>query len=132
MLQPNGCAVYYAARVRYAWQFVPAVSCLNLDLLFQLILILFLIVSAVITKIFRSDSERAYGHEQFVAQWNWYVYDANYGTAAEKAFVRMLQRQMDRLKERHDGICLVRNERHFRIYNYDDGQAFEPDAARVD
>ena len=75
----------------------------------------------------RSDSERAYGDEQFVAQWDWYVYDANYGTAEEKAFVRMLQRQMDRLKERYDGIYLTRNERHFRIYNFDDGQAFEPD-----
>ena len=75
----------------------------------------------------RSDSERAYGDEQFVAQWDWYVFNANYGTAEEKAFVRMLQRQVDRLKERYDGIYLVRNERHFKIYNYDDGQAFEPD-----
>lgn len=75
----------------------------------------------------RSDSERAYGDEQFVAHRDWYVFDANYGTGEEKAFVRMLQRQMDRLKERYDGIYLARNERHFKIYNFDDGQAFEPD-----
>ena len=31
MPQPNGGAVYYAAGVRYAWQFVPAVACLNFD-----------------------------------------------------------------------------------------------------
>ena len=27
----------------------------------------------------------------------------------------------------YDGIYLVRNERHFKIYNFDDGQAFDSD-----
>ena len=73
------------------------------------------------------NSERANGDEQFVASRDWYVFHANYGTSEEKAFVRMLQRQMEWLKERYDGIYLARNERHFKIYNFDDGQAFEPD-----
>ena len=47
------------------------------------------------------------------------------GTSEEKDFVRMLDAQMDELKEKYDGIYLVRNERHFKIYNFDDGQAFE-------
>lgn len=72
-------------------------------------------------------SERADGDEQFVADKGWYVFNANYGTSEEKAFVRMLDRQMDALKKRYDGICLIRNERHFKIYNFSDGQAFEPD-----
>ena len=44
-------------------------------------------------------SERANGDEQFVADKGWYVFNANYGTREEKAFVRMFSRQMDTLKE---------------------------------
>ncbi len=72
-------------------------------------------------------SVRANGDEQFVSDKGWYVFNANYGTGEEKAFVRMLDRQMDTLKKKYDGIYLIRNERHFKIYNFSDGQAFEPD-----
>ena len=71
-------------------------------------------------------SERIINHEQFIDR-EWYVFNANYGTSEEKAFVRMLDGEIDRLKEKYDGIYLVRNERHFKIYNFDDGRAFEPD-----
>ena len=72
-------------------------------------------------------SERADGDEQLISDREWYVFNANYGTSEEKAFVRMLDAQIDELKEKYDGIYLVRNERHFKIYNFEDGQAFEPD-----
>ena len=72
-------------------------------------------------------SERADGDEGLVSDREWYVFNANYGTDEEKAFVRTLDAQIDKLKEKYDGIYLVRNERHFKIYNFDDGQAFEPD-----
>ena len=72
-------------------------------------------------------SERADGDEGLVSDREWYVFNANYGTDEEKDFVRALDAQIDKLKEKYDGIYLVRNERHFKIYNFDDGQAFEPD-----
>ena len=74
-------------------------------------------------------SERADGDEQLVSDEDreWYVFNANYGTREEKDFVRMLDAQIGKLKEKYDGIYLVRNERHFKIYSFDDGQAFEPD-----
>ena len=72
-------------------------------------------------------SERADGDEPLVSDREWYVFNANYGTSEEKAFVRRLDAQIDELKEKYDGIYLVRNERHFKIYNFDDGQGFEPD-----
>ncbi|RKY69358.1 MAG: type III deoxyribonuclease, partial [Candidatus Latescibacterota bacterium] len=72
-------------------------------------------------------SERADGDEQFVSDKDWYVFNANYGTSEEKAFVRMLERQMLTLERKYDGIYLIRNERHFKIYSFSDGQAFEPD-----
>jgi type III restriction enzyme len=72
-------------------------------------------------------SERAKGDEKFVADRDWYVFNANYGTSEEKAFVRMLERQISRLKKKYDGIYLIRNERHFKIFSFSAGQAFEPD-----
>ncbi len=72
-------------------------------------------------------TERADGDESLVSHRDWYVFNANYGTSEEKAFVRMLDAQTHWLKEKYDGIYLIRNERHFKIYNFDDGQAFEPD-----
>ena len=72
-------------------------------------------------------SERADGDEGLVSDREWYVFNANYGTDEEKAFVRTLDGQIDKLKAKYDGIYLVRNERHFKIYSFDDGQAFEPD-----
>ena len=73
------------------------------------------------------ENERIDGDEQFISDKDWYVFNANYGTSEEKAFVRMLDRQMDTLKQKYDGIYLIRNERHFKIYSFSDGQAFEPD-----
>ena len=70
---------------------------------------------------------RADGDESYVADKDWYVFNANCGTSEEKAFVRMLDRRMDKLREKYDGIYLIRNERHFKIYAFSDGQAFEPD-----
>ncbi|MDP2966302.1 MAG: hypothetical protein Q8N39_09750 [Pelolinea sp.] len=65
--------------------------------------------------------------DHFVSGKDWFAFNTIYGTSEEKAFVRMLGKQMDKLKERYDGIYLVRNEGHFAIYNFCDGQAFQPD-----
>lgn len=65
--------------------------------------------------------------EQFVSGKDWFAFNTIYGTSEEKAFVRMLDRQMGKLSERYDEIYLVRNEGHFKIYSFSDGQAFEPD-----
>ena len=72
-------------------------------------------------------TEKADGDEQFVSDREWYVFNANYGTGEEKAFVRMLDSQMHKLKKKYNGVYLIRNERHFKIYSFDEGQAFEPD-----
>lgn len=72
-------------------------------------------------------SERADGDEGFIANHDWYIFHSNFGTSEEKAFVRTLETQIDWLDKRFTGIYLARNERHFKIYNFADGQAFEPD-----
>jgi type III restriction enzyme len=65
--------------------------------------------------------------EDFVYAKDWFAFNTIYGTSEEKAFVRMLDRQMGKLNEKYDNIYLVRNEGHFAIYNFADGQAFQPD-----
>jgi type III restriction enzyme len=75
-------------------------------------------------------SERGRDDEQFehfISGKDWFAFNTLYGTSEEKAFVRMLDRQMERLRVEYDTIYLLRNEGHFAIYNFRDGQAFQPD-----
>lgn len=65
--------------------------------------------------------------ETIIAGRDWYVFNALYGTGEEKSFVRMLDRQMEQLREKYEAVYLVRNEGHFRVHNFTDGHAFEPD-----
>jgi type III restriction enzyme len=65
--------------------------------------------------------------EHFVSAKDWFAFNTIYGTSEEKAFVRMLDRQMQKLQAQYATIYLLRNEGHFAIYNFSDGQAFEPD-----
>ena len=57
----------------------------------------------------------------------WYIYDENYGTSEEKYFIRFLHGTMDKLRERYKDIYLMRNANLFKIYNFSDGRAIEPD-----
>jgi len=65
--------------------------------------------------------------EYFVSAKDWFAFNTIYGTSEEKAFVRMLDRQMQKLQAQYEQIYLLRNEGHFSIYNFTDGQAFQPD-----
>lgn len=72
------------------------------------------------------DSERADGQEALVANEPWYVYNANYGTSEEKAFVSMFARRFESLNQKFKNIYLIRNEREIKIIDKL-GRAFEPD-----
>lgn len=83
-------------------------------------------------KVLRFDKENERGKddaqfEHFVSDKDWFAFNTIYGTSEEKAFVRMLDRQMNKLKEQYDSVYLVRNEGHFSVHNFSDGQAFQPD-----
>lgn len=79
---------------------------------------------------FDAKNPRAASDEQFehfVSAKDWFAFNTIYGTGEEKAFVRMLDRQMQKLQAQYEQIYLLRNEGHFAIYNFSDGQAFQPD-----
>ena len=57
----------------------------------------------------------------------WFAFNGLYGTGEEKAFVQFLHTYLEELQKTYNGVYLIRNERHFSIYNFFDGQAFQPD-----
>lgn len=75
----------------------------------------------------KKDNERLKGQEEFLENKDWYVFNANYGTIQEKDFVKMIDAQISELQKKFKQIYLFRNERQLKIYNFEDGQAFEPD-----
>ncbi|TDG37457.1 DEAD/DEAH box helicase [Pedobacter changchengzhani] len=72
------------------------------------------------------DSERADGQESLILNEPWYVYNANYGTSEEKAFVKMFAKRFEGLNQKFKNIYLIRNEREVKIIDKF-GRAFEPD-----
>lgn len=58
---------------------------------------------------------------------SWFVYDDNYGTTEEKRFVRYFATQVEELKKVYETVYLIRNERKYHLYSFDDGKRFEPD-----
>jgi type III restriction enzyme len=57
----------------------------------------------------------------------WYAFNDCYGTSEEKLLVKYIDRHADELKLKYSDVYLIRNERHFKIYNFEDGRALEPD-----
>ena len=77
-----------------------------------------------------ANTQRAADNAQFthfVSARDWYAFNTLHGTTEEKAFVRMLDRMIPALEQTYEDIYLLRNEAHFAIYNFSDGQAFQPD-----
>lgn len=58
---------------------------------------------------------------------DWFVYTDNYGTSEEKAFVAYFRGYVAQLRKMYNRIYLIRNEREFHIYSFEDGERFEPD-----
>jgi type III restriction enzyme len=60
---------------------------------------------------------------------DWYVYEDNYGTTEEKAFVKYFHGLIPELRKKYEEIYLIRNERfpELAIYDFDTGERFEPD-----
>jgi type III restriction enzyme len=58
---------------------------------------------------------------------NWYVFEDCFGTSEEKLLVKFVDKAYEKLRPKFEEIYLVRNERYFKIYNFEDGRPTEPD-----
>jgi type III restriction enzyme len=58
---------------------------------------------------------------------NWYAYEENYGTSEEKKLVIFIKGAIAKLQKKYEDVYLLRNEKSFQLYRFDDGKVFEPD-----
>ena len=73
------------------------------------------------------NSEEDPQFRHFVSVRDWFAFDTLYGTSEEKAFVRLLDRWIQDTGKNYETIYIIRNEGHFSLYNFSDGQGFQPD-----
>lgn len=66
-------------------------------------------------------------HKLDLSKKDWYVYEDNYGTGEEKAFVAYMDTIIPQLQQKYNEIYLIRNERQMHLYSFDEGKRFEPD-----
>ena len=58
---------------------------------------------------------------------DWFTFNENYGTSEEKYLVKYIDKLVEQLNQKYSEVYLLRNERHFKLFNFDDGRVFEPD-----
>lgn len=76
-------------------------------------------------KSMNSPTETAYHLDLEKRQW--YVFNDCFGTSEEKLLVKYIDKRYDELSKIYSQVYLIRNEKHFKIYTYNDGRALEPD-----
>lgn len=57
----------------------------------------------------------------------WFAYEDCFGSSEEKYFIKYINDNAKKIKQKYDEFFLIRNERLFKIYNFNDGKALEPD-----
>lgn len=75
---------------------------------------------------FPKDAERERGQEEELADKDWYVYNANYGTSEERAFITLFARRYENFTKKYEDIYVIRNEKVVKIIDKK-GRTFEPD-----
>lgn len=58
---------------------------------------------------------------------DWYAFTENYGTSQEKYLVKHIEQAYASLSATYDEIYLLRNQKHFTLYTFTEGQPMEPD-----
>ena len=58
---------------------------------------------------------------------DWYAYDENYGTDQEKFFVKFIDSNIEKLREKFQEIYVIRNPNLIKLYRFSDGKGIEPD-----
>lgn len=57
----------------------------------------------------------------------WFVFDDCFGTSEEKLLIKYIDKRYSDLAKVYSEVYLIRNEKHFKIYAFEDGRPFEPD-----
>ena len=62
-----------------------------------------------------------------LAEKNWYAQNKFYGTEEEQNFINFIDEFIEKLRQKYSDIALLRNEKFFQVFDFDEGRAFEPD-----
>jgi type III restriction enzyme len=57
----------------------------------------------------------------------WYAHNDCFGTSEEKLLVQYIDKKISELREKYSDVYLLRNEKFFKIYDFRNGDATEPD-----
>jgi type III restriction enzyme len=89
-----------------------------------------------IIRIDKDDIERKELLEIDIGDTNWfgqeYISEEGkkafyYGTSEEQSFINFISGFIEKFRKKYSDIALLRNEKFFQIFDFDEGQAFEPD-----
>ena len=58
---------------------------------------------------------------------DYFVFKTFQGTSEEKALVALIDKIVKDIQSKYQDVYLIRNERHFALYDFDTGRRFEPD-----
>jgi len=78
-------------------------------------------------KIDIDDVQRKELEEVNLAEKDWYAQNEFYGTEEERSFIKFIDEFIERLRQKYSDIALLRNEKFFQVFDFDEGRAFEPD-----
>ncbi|MEW6684913.1 MAG: DEAD/DEAH box helicase family protein [Candidatus Edwardsbacteria bacterium] len=62
-----------------------------------------------------------------LAEKDWYAQNEFYGTEEEQKFISFIDGFIERLRQRYSDIALLRNEKFFQVFDFNEGRPFEPD-----
>lgn len=57
----------------------------------------------------------------------WFAFDGCFGTSEEKLLIQFIDKRYEELSKVYSQAFLIRNEKHFKLYAFDDGRPLEPD-----
>jgi type III restriction enzyme len=57
----------------------------------------------------------------------WHAYNDCFGTSEEKLLIKYIEKKINDLKEKYSEVYLLRNEKFFKIFDFKNGDATEPD-----
>jgi type III restriction enzyme len=58
---------------------------------------------------------------------NWFAFEKFYGTSEEEKLIDLIGTIIDDINKNYKDVYLIRNERHFALYDFAQGRRFEPD-----
>jgi len=78
-------------------------------------------------KIDKDEEDKKEFNDFSLADTDWFAHNGFYGSSEEKGFLKFINSLITELKKKYFKVLILRNEKYFQIYNFDDGQAYEPD-----